>query len=561
MEPRKKIEINELILELIDGTITDEQFDRLEDWLGSESGAVEYYADFMSNYAEIRHGVAPDANAMPSAVDQLADNEIWPTMLALAESEMMAPSIDIPEEACYEVGREPIRIAERIRVSRKISKFSVFTAIISAAAVLMVVAMVKLNPVLPSVGYLSDSINAEWVVKGDAPISGDVLKQSEEMLLVKGIAQITLEQGAIVTIESPAKFKLEGINSLFLDSGNLTAKVSRYATGFTVHTPSCSVVDLGTEFGVSVEGNGSSRVHMFTGKANILAGAVGSEIESETIVAEQARSVKAGTSVIQTIPWEDGRYVREIDSETGFVWHGQNFNLADVVGGGNGFGTGTIGHVLNLDAGRITPRRYDGLLNKPTSGKCVAIPASPFVDCLFVPDGGIGVNLISLGGTQFENCPDTNGCSFGDISNGGIIQHEFNRSNPLVLDGVTYGTQQQPAIYIHGNQGVTFDLEAIRQALPGIEIVKFSTLYGISQNVAEDPTFGGGTPVSSLWVLVDGKVRSSKEQAKYSDTATEVSIDLTGQDRYLSLVVTDFDGNHGFSWGVFAMPKLELRRR
>ena len=153
------------------------------------------------------------------------------------------------------------------------------------------------------------------------------------------------------------------------------------------------------------------------------------------------------------------------------------------------------------------------------------------------------------------------GMSHGDISNGGIVRHERNRFAEIVLDGITYGTRQRPAIYIHGNQGITFDLDVIRQAMPGVDIIGFTSLCGISQTLLEDPTYTGSEPNTSFWVLVDGKVRFSKEQVKLSDKASEIGIQLAEQDRYLSLVVTDGDGTFGFDWGVFALPELELRSK
>ena len=45
----------------------------------------------------------------------------------------------------------------------------------------------------------------------------------------------------------------------------MTARVPVPAHGFTVHSPQGKVVDLGTEFGVSVDGPGTTSVRVFSG--------------------------------------------------------------------------------------------------------------------------------------------------------------------------------------------------------------------------------------------------------------------------------------------------------
>jgi hypothetical protein len=48
--------------------------------------------------------------------------------------------------------------------------------------------------------------------------------------------------------------------------GKLAAAVPRAARGYTIITPTAEVVDLGTEFGVSVDRSGASEVHVFDGE-------------------------------------------------------------------------------------------------------------------------------------------------------------------------------------------------------------------------------------------------------------------------------------------------------
>ena len=56
---------------------------------------------------------------------------------------------------------------------------------------------------------------------------------------------------------------------MFLKSGRLTAEVPPAASGFTVNTPRLNAVDIGTRFGVNVEENGDSELHVMEGEVEV----------------------------------------------------------------------------------------------------------------------------------------------------------------------------------------------------------------------------------------------------------------------------------------------------
>ena len=80
-----------------------------------------------------------------------------------------------------------------------------------------------------------------------------------------GILQLVYANGAKVLVQAPARFSLIDTQSLRLQSGRLTARAPESASGFTVETPTAQIVDLGTEFGVTV-GDNASEVHVFEGE-------------------------------------------------------------------------------------------------------------------------------------------------------------------------------------------------------------------------------------------------------------------------------------------------------
>lgn len=84
--------------------------------------------------------------------------------------------------------------------------------------------------------------------------------------LAAGYVMIRTERGAQVTLQSPTTIHLDSENQLGLLTGMLWAHVPVGAEGFTVQTPGADVVDLGTDFGVEVDAEGQTEVHVFTGK-------------------------------------------------------------------------------------------------------------------------------------------------------------------------------------------------------------------------------------------------------------------------------------------------------
>lgn len=95
--------------------------------------------------------------------------------------------------------------------------------------------------------------------------SGDLVPPGT-ILLSSGRIGLTFFSGAQVHIEGPCRFHLKSDYRATLGHGRLTADVPPQATGFTIHTPSGQLRDLGTAFAVSVNRKGATDVHVLDGK-------------------------------------------------------------------------------------------------------------------------------------------------------------------------------------------------------------------------------------------------------------------------------------------------------
>ncbi|MEM9282280.1 MAG: LamG-like jellyroll fold domain-containing protein [Verrucomicrobiota bacterium] len=123
-----------------------------------------------------------------------------------------------------------------------------------------------------------------------------------------GQTTIAFNSGATATVEGPAVLSIESLNRLFLKSGRITADVPPPATGFTINTPRMNVVDIGTRFGVSVEKNGDSELHVMEG----LVEASRNRGNSVTTLVREGIAVRADSrtrSQLAPIPYKGENFV------------------------------------------------------------------------------------------------------------------------------------------------------------------------------------------------------------------------------------------------------------
>ncbi|QDU56680.1 FecR family protein [Aeoliella mucimassa] len=117
-----------------------------------------------------------------------------------------------------------------------------------------------------SVGTVWNVENCVWT-KGQTPLErGADLAAGSRLSVEQGNLSIVFGSGARVTLAGPCDLILKDSRSCLLRLGNLAASIPPSAIGFSVTTPSSVTIDLGTEFGVSVDERGSSEVHVFDGE-------------------------------------------------------------------------------------------------------------------------------------------------------------------------------------------------------------------------------------------------------------------------------------------------------
>lgn len=274
-----------LALTYIDGIADAQELDELAEFLQKDSSMRDAFValcihtrqiaelgEFNTSSVLVTDSAAGRINLNNHNLELLWDEDkLWQ---ALAEDERNAVGVELQEPDEQLISEHQIGSTVKIvPASRRVSRLSLYTAITSTAALILIMAYVFYNPRIapPVVAKLTETINAKWSAPLTSLTEGSDLR-AEPMKLLQGYAQIRLDTGVEVILQGPVEVKLEAADRIHLLEGNIYARVPSYATGFIVQTPNATVVDYGTEFAMSVSKTGITEAHVFTGRIELRSG-------------------------------------------------------------------------------------------------------------------------------------------------------------------------------------------------------------------------------------------------------------------------------------------------
>lgn len=110
-----------------------------------------------------------------------------------------------------------------------------------------------------------------------------------------GLMRIEFFSGAYLLVEGKAELEIVSAWAAECLSGKVRASVPPAAEGFQLNAPGMDLVDIGTEFGVSVDADGTAQVHVFEGEVQ----AYPEGSPSELITGGQSLSKSTGVAAIR----------------------------------------------------------------------------------------------------------------------------------------------------------------------------------------------------------------------------------------------------------------------
>ena len=539
-------ELYSMILQAIEGRISESDFDKLQECLRASEEARQIYSEVNLIYAYMRRPSLTFGNNNDSSKDGPSFDEMF--WQELAEYEKTAPKVEIPRHESLHQNHS-LEVILPPRGKRKLSKFGIFT-IINAAAMILFFVLLSFTPEKGGVevATLIESNNAKWINPGAHTRGGGRLETGNEWLtLGEGLVELKFDNNARVVMEGPAKFQLLAEDRIGLDYGKMYTIVPEEAVGFSVYTQNAKIIDMGTEFGVQADLNGSTQLHVLKGKTMLMAGEKANKVNTE-VVAGDAKKISSVDSIVSDIECDKTMFARKVEvGKSGHIWRGENISLASIVAGLDGFKEVGSLEGINPATGQYTTSVVMDARASKTEYNLVA--QTKFVDGVFVPDGqSMGTILISSKGHTFD-CPNTSGLFTHEIAAyKGRVGNTHSTIPKIVSGGTVY--DQEPVVLLHSNVGITIDLKAICESLRELDVRSFkasATLTDVLGNSKED------LADVDFWVLVDGEVKYERKLITVADGVFEFEVDLNRQDQFLTLIVTDGlrddDSKRSFPYG------------
>jgi hypothetical protein len=171
------------------------------------------------------------------------------------------------------------------------------------------------------VARITGAVDCQWEETRSAenhqssiPNPKSVVYLGDRIALRSGLLEITYDTGARVILQGPVTYEIESPAGGFLAIGKLTAKLEKTSVvrgqrsasanqkseirdhTFAVRTPTATVTDLGTEFGVEVSKEGNTTSHVFRGAVEVRPTGDGRNPAGQAIRLTANESVKVGRS-------------------------------------------------------------------------------------------------------------------------------------------------------------------------------------------------------------------------------------------------------------------------
>jgi hypothetical protein len=222
---------------------------------------------------------------------------------------------------------------------------------------------------------------------------------------------------------------------------------------------------------------------------------------------------------------------------------GQGLQLADVVGGGDGFGRGQFGNGVDPASGKSKIDKRGFLENVVVNQFHRSEIAG--IDGVLIPDGGqlAPENKVTISSTGLTiSVPDTSGQAWDAIRFGPVNSQHSN-----TLAGIDFSKDHQ-LLGIHANAAITFDLRQL-QSSTSKPFNRFSASVG----------YFGQTPLhgASVYVYLDGQMMSSFENIGRDDGVLSLSFPIAKENRFLTLMATDSGNGIAHDQICFIDPVLE----
>lgn len=226
--------LSELVALLCDELITDEQFDELDRLLDQSDEARKWYHVYMGMHRDLERTQVPVSRSSVGSDDSSRRRQQSWLLLSRLAMAIAAVLLVVVSGFLW------IHSAKRQSIAS--------------------------NDFVAQITHLSEDITWETVEASHLP---DDSIGAGHLRIGSGLLRLQYKHGVVLSLIGPADLQVITGEHAVLHRGQLAAYVPDGAEGFRVDTPSAGVVDLGTEFGVTVDDNGETELSVFDGQVEL----------------------------------------------------------------------------------------------------------------------------------------------------------------------------------------------------------------------------------------------------------------------------------------------------
>lgn len=259
----------------VEGTIDEQSFESLQDRM----------LDSPDLRAAMRRYLALDSSLLETG--ELGEESPWTSVIE------EFPSTDKDPVSRKQVSIWPLALAASLAFFLGIGAMYLGGRRSDATGDTLASGASEVQPSAEGFAVIGRMTGVEWT-EGEATFrQGDTLG-GELLRLEKGIVEVQFFSGATMTVEGPAEVALKSAWEASCLEGGVRMQVPPAARGFTLHSPSSKIIDLGTEFGLVVR-DGKGHVEVFDGEIAIQH--EGGQGVEELVTTGMARSLEQGVPV------------------------------------------------------------------------------------------------------------------------------------------------------------------------------------------------------------------------------------------------------------------------
>ena len=261
LSPEEHAELRRLIQESLDERRTPEGYARLQEWICRDEEAGRIYVQYMQLHARLYSNMAQIPDPTPCPLQEGTRVSGTPIVSFLGST----------FRACGNFLSQSFVLTLLLTIGLPCILLVVLMIHIGSQPVPVQRAVIQRPQQAPQViaAHITRTHQCVWVGNHSGVSINRSLTAGQLLELREGLVEITFTDGARALLEGPVTFHINSGNRGFLRSGKLVAYVPKGAEGFVIATPSATVIDLGTEFGVSVEQNGTTEACVFKGQVDV----------------------------------------------------------------------------------------------------------------------------------------------------------------------------------------------------------------------------------------------------------------------------------------------------